>query len=56
MAMPLEHSKFIYGFPLDSDERVSLFKFCQKYKIGVQLYAETTNEAQKIIKHYESDK
>ncbi|MEM4379169.1 MAG: hypothetical protein QXL01_00580 [Thermoplasmatales archaeon] len=54
LAAPLSTRRFIYGLPLNADERESLFKFCNKYIISVELVSPTPTEANDIIKHYEN--
>lgn len=52
MAQSLEHKKFIYTLPLDKNEQISLFTFCQKFGVSAVLYAETHEEVDEILNHY----
>lgn len=51
MSAPLEHNRFIYGFPANGDA-ISLFKFCKKFNINVQLYVKTAKEASDLLEKY----
>lgn len=53
---PLSTRRFTYGLPLNHDERESLFKFCRRMKLGVELFVATSEEASDILKHYEEFK
>jgi len=51
---PLSVRRFTYGLPLNHDERESLFRFCKKMNLGVELLVSTPAEAIDIIKHYDN--
>jgi hypothetical protein len=56
LCAPLNIRKFIYGLPLNHDERESLFKFCREMNMAVELFVPTTADAVDLIKHYEETK
>lgn len=53
LAAPLEHGRFIYGAPITGTEHKSLFGFCRRFGIGVQLYTKTHSESEALISEYE---
>lgn len=53
LTTPMEYARFIYAAPLSDDDYKSLFLFCKRYSVGVQLYTKTTAEAESIIREYE---
>lgn len=55
MAAPIEHKRFIYGFPTNGDEE-SIFKFCKLYGFSIQLYVKTAKEASDLIERYKDIK
>ena len=51
MSSPMEHRRFIYGFPVENDAD-SLFSFCRAHNLQVQLYVRTTKEATELLDLY----
>jgi hypothetical protein len=53
LASPLSLRRFIYALPLNEDEQKSMFEFCHKYHLKVEILVEESKEAIQILKNYE---